>query len=302
MERGGGKITLTGQGFLNFPTLACRFGLNNGSQQAQFVSSEHIQCLTPNESEPGIVNLEVTLNGFDYTTQTINFEFMTMAVLSQLAPEIGFTNGGVPVLLEGAGFAAIGRKVKYITCHWEMPGLDPREMLITRVSVMSDSVLTCLSPPASQPGNARVYIFADDVNIAETNEKALSFRYELRATSTKLFPAYGKPSGGTNINIIGDGFINGSELRCRFHSMPPGGRLAINRSEVVDVYAVFLSTTEVSCQSPALASIHLQGGDASDTGHALVEVSNREWLPGDFDSNRGLSFWYRQQPKASIAG
>ena len=318
MERGEAIITVTGQGFLNLPTLACRFGLANESSPAIFVSNEFIQCLTPTESEPGEVRLEVTLNGADFTAQELHHTFLPIASLSRLDPGIGLVSGGTPVVLEGSGFDAIGREEgTRVTCRWTMPGLDPREVLWTRAEVLSDSALTCLSPPADQPGVAHLSIFANDVNIADDGEEEESgtvvFEYKVRASNLKLNPTHGWSFGGTRLNITGDGFADDGGLACRFHAAPAAGGTSVaaigtasanesNVAGVVDVPATFVSPTEVHCLSPALTSIYPQGfGNLSTgVGHTLVEVSNLGWSSsGDFDTNRGLSFWYRPRPEAS---
>lgn len=325
MERGEVAITVAGQGFLNLPTLGCRFGLADGIQPAQFVSSEHIQCFTPAESEPGKVHLEVTLNGVDYTAQEMHHTFLPIASLSRLAPDVGLVSGGTPVLLEGLGFDAIEREEStQVSCRWELPGLDTREVLVTRAEVSSDSTLTCFSPSADQPGVALVSVFANDVNVAGDGGEsgrlgALAFEYKVRPTMAKLVPAHGWSMGGTRINVTGDGFTNDGGLSCRFHAAPVAGMTSATGGDrgggsaaastasgvvgAVDVPAKFVSATEVHCLSPALTSMHPQdlGNSSSGVGHALVEVSNNGWSsPGGFDAYKGLSFWYRPQPKASV--
>ncbi len=320
MERGEDVITLTGQGFLNLPTLACRFGLANESSLAHFVSNELIQCLTPAESAPGEVRLEVTLNGADFTAQEIHHTFLPLASLSRLNPGMGLVSGGTNVLLEGSGFDAIGgEEGTRVTCRWKLPGLDPREVLVTRAEVLSDSTLTCLSPPADQPGIAHLSIFANGVNIAdggvEDEPGAVLFEYKARASASELAPAHGWSPGGTRLNITGDGFTDDGRLVCRFHAAPAAGGTSIavtgaasaNESVfagVVDIPANFVSPSEVHCLSPALDVIypHGVGNMSSGVGHALVEVSNLGWSSsGDIDPNRGLSFWYRPRPEASVA-
>lgn len=299
MERGETTVTLMGQGFLSIPTLACRFGLANSTQPAQVVSSEHIKCLTPAESEPGEVYLEVTLNGLDYTAQQIPFNFLPMVSISRLAPETGLVSGGTPVTLDGSGFAEVGRKGVRVVCHWELPGLAPREELVTQASVTSNSTLACVSPPAGQPGSARVSVFANNVNVANDADGALLFDYKTRAVVNQLIPAHGKPLGGTQITVIGDDFEDDGDLSCRFHPVSTGKKSAVEIYTGVDVPAEFVSTTEVRCLSPALGSLWPQQGDSSDVGHALVEVSKSMLSSETFDTNRGISFWYRPQPKVS---
>lgn len=322
MERGEVAITVTGQGFLNLPTLACRFGLANESQPAQFISSEHIQCITPAESEPGKSYLEVTLNGVDYTAQEITHTFLPIASVYRLDPSAGPVSGGTSISLEGSGFDAIGREEgTRVSCRWEMPGIDPREVLVTRAEVSSGSTLTCFSPPADQPGVALVSALANDVSVAGDSGEdgrlgAVAFEYKVRPTTAKLIPTYGWSMGGTRINVTGDGFTNNGGLTCRFHAAPVahrtsatgdgGGRAVASTAAgvtgVVDVPAKFVSATEVHCLSPALTSMLPQniGNSSSGVGHTLVEVSNDGGSSsGDFDAYRGLSFWYRLQPKVS---
>ena len=315
MERGETAITVTGQGFLNLPTLACRFGLANGSHPAQFVSSEHIQCTTPAKSKPGKARLEVTLNGADFTVQEVYHTFLPMATFHKLDPRMGLVSGGTPVSLQGSGLDAIGREEgTRVTCRWEMPGVDPREVLITRAAILWDSELTCLSPPADQPGIAYLSVFVNHANItddARDASGAMMFEYKAQASTVKLAPAHGWPLGGTRINVTGDRFVDDGGLTCRFHPAPAGGACAVPGAAsgaegavgMVEVPAKFVSETEAHCLSPALASIYPQDSmnSSSGVGHALVEVSNHGWSPsGALDVSRGLSFWYRPRPKASV--
>ncbi|CAM9657218.1 unnamed protein product, partial [Ectocarpus fasciculatus] len=179
-------------------------------QPAEFVSSQHIQCFTPAESEPGTVHVEVTLNGVDYTAQEIRHHFLPTASILRLDPGVGLASGGTPVVIEGSGFDAIGRvEGTRITCQWAIPGLDPREVLVTRADVLSDSALTCLSAPAEQSGGvAYVSIFANDINIADENDNGLAFEYKVRPTTSQLSPTHGRTLGGTRVNVTGEGFTD----------------------------------------------------------------------------------------------
>lgn len=299
MEQGQIAVVVTGQGFINMPTLMCRFGLATGN--AIFISSEQIQCLSPAASSPGDVSLELTLNGVDYTAQGTNFKFLPMASLSAVEPRSGLLRGGMSVTVRGSGFTAIVKEGGYvITCRWEIPGPDPREILVTRASIWNDSALGCVTPPAEEPGRARVFVFADEVNIVDENESALSFEYEHEAITTVLVPSHGQSSGGTRIKITGNGFIDSRGLICRFHAASTGKRpcsiAAIGCEVVVDVPGHFVSETEVHCTTPALLELQIGKGDSS-SGHALVEVLNHEWLSGSEHVNRGVSFWYHPPPK-----
>lgn len=269
-----------------------------------FLSTELMQCVTPHDSEPGAVDLEVTLNGVDYTEQGMSHRFLPKASSYSIYPEVGLVSGGLNVKIAGSGLVEIEREGAKITCRWEMPGLDPRDVLVSRASLWSDSTIACMSPPAGESGSAHVTIYVEDVKAVgegDEDDVAMLFEYQLPATTTNLFPTHGKLSGGTQINIMGEGFIAGSGLICRFHSVPPERSFASTSDgdDVVDVAAEFLSSTEARCVSPALAQLQPRQKNGSTAFHAMVEVLNRNWPPGSYDMKRGLSFWYRPPPKAS---
>lgn len=302
-ERGEVSVTIAGQGFVNLPTLACRFGLV--IRPAQFISSELILCSTPPESEPNTVHLEVTLNGIDYTAQGLQHAFLPVATLRRVTPEASLVAGGTTVVIEGSGFAEFAREGVRVNCQWEIPGSQPRDVLETRAKILTDANMTCVSPPAEQPGLAWLSILADGIEIAD-QEKPLSVEYELAATIVELFPAHGTPAGGTRINVTGKGFVDGGGLTCRFRSASAGSARperhpGTEGGIVADVSAVFVAPSMVQCSSPALTELHFDEDDDTNMGHVFVDVSNRGWDSGVYDdANRGLSFWYRPQTKVNV--
>lgn len=150
MERGETTVAVTGQGFVNLPTLACRFGMV--TRPVQFVSSELILCPTPSASEPGTVHLEVTVNGVDYSAQEIPYTFLSMVTLRRVTPHTGPVGGGSTVQVEGSGFDQFLQKGLRLHCRWEMPGPKPRDILETRAAISADWRLACVSPAAGEAG------------------------------------------------------------------------------------------------------------------------------------------------------
>eukprot|EP00899_Mesostigma_viride_P008982 jgi/Mesvir1/18085/Mv09386-RA.1 len=65
MAPGGTLVLVTGSGFVNVPTLMCRF--NSTLVAATFVDDGSLLCAAPS-TETGIVLVEVTNNGVDFTT------------------------------------------------------------------------------------------------------------------------------------------------------------------------------------------------------------------------------------------
>lgn len=256
------------------------------------------------ESEPGTVHLEVTLNGVDFSAQEISYTFLSMTTLRRLTPEAGLVSGGATVVVEGSGFAELFRGGLRVNCRWEMPGPAPQDVLETRAATITDSNLTCLSPPAEEPGEARLSVIAGAVSVTD-QEMVLFFEYEYPATLEALVPAHGKSAGGTRINVTGEGFVDRQELACRFSSVSNGiaqveDELATGSGVALVVPAVFVTSNKVQCLSPALMEFHSDQDDHFDVGHVLVEVSNQGSTLGTQATHRGLSFWYRAQPKVRL--
>lgn len=301
MEREESAVTIAGQGFVNLPSLACRFGLV--TRPAQFISSELIICRTPAESEPGTVHLEVTLNGVDFSAQGIRFKFLSMATLRRLTPEAGLVDGGAAVIVEGSGFAELFREGLRANCRWEMPGPVPQEVLETRAAIITDSNMTCVSPPAEEPGRAQLSVVAGAASVADQG-MVLFFEYEHPAMVVALVPSHGKAGGGTRINITGEGFVDRPGLVCRFSFILSGvaqikQEIAAGSVVTLDVPAMFVTSNKVQCLSPARKQFHPDQEDQFDVEHVLVEVSNHGWTLGTQAAHRGLSFWYRAQPKVN---
>jgi IPT/TIG domain len=65
---GGTVITIRGTGLLNVSTLSCQFG--NNTVTAKFISSNSMECLSPQTNQAQDVELGVSLNGVDFSGLT----------------------------------------------------------------------------------------------------------------------------------------------------------------------------------------------------------------------------------------
>lgn len=286
---------------MNLPTLICRFGLVE--TPAEFVSGEHILCQTPVKSEPGIVQLGVSLNGVDFSAQGLEFSFLSMVNLLRLKPGAGPVGGGTTVTIVGSRFSELRYDGVWISCRWEMVGTVAFEgALGTPASISSDSELICVSPAAGERGRAYVSVYANGVSVSP-NDAALDFEYEILARTIALHPAYGKLSGGTRITVTGDGFVDGDGLVCKFRSLSVGpAQLGNSGSDgvVVDVPGKFLTSKEVQCVSPSLEELVPSTDHVIDVGQVTVSVCNHDWVCETCDPAKGgIHFWYRPQPEVS---
>jgi hypothetical protein len=99
---GGTKISISGTGFDNSPTLQCQFG--SVTTNAIFSNETLILCETPT-SPAGLYPVQVSTNGQDfYSGDEQLFGFITDANITSLYPRSGLIYGGTTVFVTGWGF------------------------------------------------------------------------------------------------------------------------------------------------------------------------------------------------------
>ena len=195
---GGMLVNVSGKGFRDFGDVKCRFGGATWTMPATVASPEQMRCHTPVYPIERLihgrreVNLEVTLNGIDYTSSiasTVAFSLYDggQVRISHLSPLGGPTAGGTRVTISGKAFEGPGRRgirgslpesslssiatSAHASCVWHrpnascIPGVDCRfdcaRVGPCRMKVPATYVdrrtLVCRSPPASlaaDPGAA----------------------------------------------------------------------------------------------------------------------------------------------------
>jgi len=106
-SEGGTPVTLTGRGFSSAAEAAgqmwCRF--NATVSRAAYVSETEAVCNTT-QSAAGLVSVEASTNGRDFSSGGVQFEFVTAAVAS-LSPWSGPALGGTVVTLGGSGLSTL---------------------------------------------------------------------------------------------------------------------------------------------------------------------------------------------------
>jgi hypothetical protein len=125
LPAGGGQVVAVfGAGFLNDPTLTCRFAddvLVDAASDAQFapaewVSPSEVRCVAP-AREPGLATLTLALTARSNVSQSsvrewageddgVLVSFIDEPRLVSLAPAHGPTRGGTRVEIRGAGLVA----------------------------------------------------------------------------------------------------------------------------------------------------------------------------------------------------
>eukprot|EP01051_Picozoa_sp_SAG22_P022007 SAG22_NODE_5097_length_1087_cov_1.018219_2_plen_208_part_01 len=141
--RGGTRVTLFGVSFLPYADLGCIFG--NVTVPAEYVNGTIMVCVSP-QHLAGPVALNMTINGQQYTTDDITFNFYE---IDELYPPRGPLFGETVVSIIGYGFVP----TTVMSC------------LIDNVTILAVyhriDLLTCLAP-AHQAGTVPFEISADD--------------------------------------------------------------------------------------------------------------------------------------------
>ena len=274
---GGTVVRVSGSGFLDLPQAACQFG-DGRPTPATVINSGTLVCTTSSlmaaahgsvqegletstsRAEKGVV-LRVTMNGVDFSPQNSSIVFLyddEISILS-LWPDRGPATGGVRVLVRGSGF----RPDEQLACRFGV------QMAVAEY--MRNDTIACWAPP-----QVRVSVVAVSVTLngQDFSSAAVAgeeydglgeamFTYTDRAAVTALEPENGPTRGGTVVTVSGMNFANSSTLLCRFGNL-------------VTSAAVFVSTEEVTCVSPAVpvaaaGRVYLEVSDEGGTTSTLEQ-------------------------------
>lgn len=218
---GGLKVDVYGQNFANGIKLACKFG-DVGVVAATFVSDTQIECETPATTELTSEELEVSVNGVDFTSDGVIFTFIGPPAVFSSTPDSGSAVGGTVVLVEGVNF------------------VDSAELacFFGNLSVsgwwISSRIVQCRAP-AGTP-NTTVPLVVSFVE-GQTAQGEVAFYFFLQPTIYRISDSEGTVQGGVTLSIFGAGFWFSGELRVRFG--------------MTDVPATFMSDSELRCITPA---------------------------------------------------
>lgn len=226
---GGLKVNVSGHNFANSSKLACMFG-DVGVVAATFVSDTQIQCETPAVTELAAEELEVSVNGVDFTSDGVIFNFIgTPAVLSS-TPDSGSAIGGTVVLVEGVNFVDSAE----LACRFGSSSVSGRWI--------SSHTIQCRAPVGVP--NTTVSLVVSFVE-GQTALGDSTFFFFRQPTVHRISDSDGTVQGGSYLSIFGAGFWFSGELRVRFG--------------MTDVPATFMSDSELRCitpvSSPGLSTI-----------------------------------------------
>jgi hypothetical protein len=128
---GGYEVSLQGSEFQHSSSALCRFG--SISTPVAFVSPTNVSCIVPPHQE-GVVIVEYSLNGVDFTAHGTPFKYFAVPVAKAVSPARGQTSGGTRVRVQGHNFVSDD-----VICKFG--GIEA-----AAVEFISDTEIVCISP------------------------------------------------------------------------------------------------------------------------------------------------------------
>ena len=180
---------------------------------AVFVSSTVVNCTAPPHAA-GVVAVEVTTNGVDFSTANVSYVFVPLLRILAVVPKSGPTAGNTNVSIVGTGM------LPGSSCQFgDLPALSS--------SWLSENELVCVSP--AQSGSPAVEVTSND---RDWSSDGLRFNYRSAVSVASLAPLVGPMQGGTVLTVSGTGMVRSDLLSCRF------GGSVVMRATWVDVSSV----------------------------------------------------------------
>ena len=229
---GNTKVDVYGEGFLNFDqNLRCGFG--SKEVQGIFISSNHIQCISPFSSiVQRKIPFSISLNNQQNTQDDIPYVYYENPTIYRIEPNNrGPDSGGTVIHLRGANFNPFKEledlKLENDTfCLFETLGKRPAK-------IHSSTEIECVTPPSYEKLEVPVEITLNNQQYTDDN---VPFYYYHPPYTYYISPKIGPVSGGTIVKVMGGNFEDTGVVKCKF-----GGKLGKGK---------FISKNELQCISP----------------------------------------------------
>ena len=186
-----------------------------------------------------------------------------------IAPTIGSIKGGTRVTISGYGFdyARYGPNNGIVPFEWisTKPRCNPAPIpacrfglsVSTRVELISDSMIVCISAPLIDPITEPKTVVIEVALDGQTySAKKNQFQYAPVPQVDRIHPTAGIATGGTSVTVFGKEFVDSSPgengaaprvLSCVFISKRDSSDRAV-------APAVFISPEEIVCEAPRMIS------------------------------------------------
>ena len=197
--------------------LRCRFG------QPQFhpfvvdphdgpgsfdLAAQEVRCLTP-PARVGPLPLEITLNGQQFSHTLISVRMYDPPRVEAVAPDSGPNIGGT--FLYVTGHNLIGGE--QYQCHFR--GTSEAGTLVPATWQPESLGLRCQTPQGAAGLASAVEV---TLNAQQFTNNGVRYSYYAELYVSSICPISGPLEGGTQLVVMGSGFISDSRLACRFAS------------------------------------------------------------------------------------
>lgn len=230
-QDGGTKVLVIGATFVDSDRLACRFG--ESQVPGRWLSPVTVSCTSPRGEGNTTVVVDVISDGVASVSKSVFFRYQANPTATELRPSSGWVQGGTLVSIHGHSFeSSSSLTARFGRTSVPVAFVSPTELRTTSPSHSAGSV---------------------DVSVGDSEGLffgKLDFLYREAPTIFVLYPSSGSTTGGFEVKIRGQGFVNSGTLACRF------GHTSI-------VPAVFVSDEEMECIAPP----------AAEPGRVVVEIT-----------------------------
>jgi hypothetical protein len=200
-------VTVSGSGFMNHPSLSCRFG-EETALAARWLSYGQVVCVGPKDAA-GNLSVEVSNNGQDFTVDGVMYGAMDAVNVVSLLPSTGTLDGGSMVTIRTSPEIFLSREA---SCKFG----QVRSELSTELEV-GDVIVRCVVPSVNETGLVSLGIYEGESPVTDS----VSFRYIPRVRIYDVAPRSGPVSGGTRVTVFGVGLegLDSEQVLCRFGSV-----------------------------------------------------------------------------------
>lgn len=268
-DGGGTDVLVGGNHLLNTTSAACMFG--NTAVPAKFLSNQAVLCTAPPHL-PGVVSVELTSNGADFSMSGALFTYYPQANVVSVWPVLGSASeGGTIVTIHGDGF----RNSAELVCKFG-------NTIGTEATWLSSTKLLCRTPP-HRPGLVVVRVANNGADFSLTSS---DFLYIEDPSLEDVRPTKVLETGQVPVMLKGSNFMNTTTLTCRFGS-------AVVRASFVAHWLVVCMAPSHSAQlrlqrkfGSFSVELSINGMDYTDSGQTIEYIHAspeghyvQSWMP-----------------------
>lgn len=193
---------VVGSNFNNTGNITCRFGRKE--VPAKFVSSSEIACSSPPVSNPGFVDLEISLYPGLYSSP-VQYLYYKNPIVDSIAPISGPESGFTQLTVKGDNFVDLGHNSALCVFN---------KTHYTNATVLSSTQIVCDTPSLLNKQGYSEFLESEafytvDVSIdggLQSSKSSTKFTYYDEPKITEVSPANGPIAGGTVVTLKGKGF------------------------------------------------------------------------------------------------